>query len=176
MNYKNIILISIIALIILSSFSVVSAGWFDFLNSEPEPTLNQTGLQCWGLSSGGINFRIFTTNDDIKISNKDNITVQVNITDENNNTNSLNISDWVESDIYGLNHTEYMDFGTYNVSMYFPGNDIFNASSWNGTIVIKPNEDADTINHSDSDSNNTVSDKPLFDRSEVDIAARGTWD
>lgn len=158
MNIKKIILISIIALIILSSFSVVSAGWFDFLNGEP--ALSETKLSCWDASSsdaGKMKVMIFLegTNSNSLKSYQD-IPVQVNITDENNNTTSFNITNW-EID-YGnsgkLCYYVPLDFGTYNVSIYFQGNDEFNASYWNGAVVIAPDDDeqvdANTIERNDT--------------------------
>lgn len=152
MKSKRLLLILLIALTVLFSFSMVSAGWFDFSNSEP--ALNETTLQCYDGSyegHGSMVFRIFTKSPGNIQSHSGDITVQVNITDENNHTESFNISSWENDPIDKtvMKQSREMDYGTYNVSMYYPGSDIFNSSHLKKTVVIKPYEEPSVPNGTD---------------------------
>ena len=152
MKLKRMLLLLLIALMVLFSFSLVSAFSFDFLNGEP--VLNQTTLQCYDGSyedHGAMVFRIFTKSPGDIQSYSDNITVQVNITDENNHTESFNISNWINDplDKTVMKQLHEIDYGSYVVSMYYPGSDIFNSSHWQGNVEIKPYEEPSMPNTTD---------------------------
>ena len=146
MNYKRVLILCIFALIIVSSLTVVSAGWFDFLGGEPEKS--NTTIQCWSNDAGdGLIIHLATPSPGDLQTNSSSRIVYVNVTDENNNTEQYNISEWEPDDLgtpgYGkcyLKHTLKLEPGKYTVSIYYPGDDTFKNSSFKDTFDLGPKD------------------------------------
>ena len=156
MNYKRVLILCIVTLIIVSTISVVSAGWFDFLGGEK----NATTLNC---SSG--EERIYISIDaaetsDLSLENND-MAVSVNVTDENNHTEQYTCDVWSfysnpTNHIFGS--VDNLTPGNYTVVAYFPGTSSFKEASWNGTVEVKQKEEVKLSNVSSSnDSSNDPS-------------------
>lgn len=149
MDYKKLLIIFLVTVVVVSTLTVVSAGWFDFLSGDKPVKGSEIICKQDNDNKPILEIHLFAnnSNDDI-LSKSASRVVYLNITDENNHTESYNISDWKVPDIYGhpVNHSlcYYMDldYGTYQVSAYFPGDDEFNSSSFNRTIVIDPPKDS----------------------------------
>ena len=138
MNYKRVLILCIVALIIVSTISVVSAGWFDFLGGEK----NATTLNC----SGGEE-SIFVSIDtpepgDLSLEDND-MVAYLNVTDENNHTEQYECNVWS----YYSNPTTHiwgsvndLTPGNYTVVVYFSGSNSFKEASWNGTVEVRKDE------------------------------------
>ena len=144
MNYKRVLILCIVTLIIVSTISVVSAGWFDFLGGEK----NATTLNC----SDGEEC-IFVSIDtpepgDLSLEDND-MVVYLNVTDENNHTEQYECSVWSyysNPTTHIWASTEELTPGNYTVVAYFPGSDSFKEASWNGTVEVKEKEEVKTSN------------------------------
>ena len=170
MNYKRVLILCIAALIIVSSLAVVSAGWFDFLGGGDEP-LKGTLIICKQNNDNKpileVHLQANNSYHDI-LSNSSGRVVYLNVTDENNHTEYYNISEWkVPSYLEGsksfLVYEMELDYGTYQVSAYFPGDDEFNCSSFNQTIVIDPPESDSSSDYSSDPSTEVVSTETTHD-------------
>ena len=155
MNYKRVLILCIVALIIVSTISVVSAGWFDFLGGD-EPEKSNTTIKCVSNKAGdGLIIHLVTPSPGDLQTNSSSRIVYVNVTDENNNTDQYNISDWEPdppSSPYGKSSLKYilkLEPGKYTVSIYYPGDDTFKNSSFKDTFDLGP-EDSENDTASDS--------------------------
>ena len=134
MNIKKIFVITIVALTVLSCLSVASAGWFDFSASEPTPTTIYARLHD---TDNSIIKIVIEVNESGKINTLKDKPVYVNLTDENGEVTSYNLT--TNRTIGGdPNYCAVIEpeAGTYVISAYFPGDENYTSSSRNVTLDV----------------------------------------
>jgi hypothetical protein len=186
MNLKKILIISVFALVILSTVSMASAGLFDMGGKS----LKQTTLNCTSnLNDAERDFQgikvILTAADDKE--NLQNGTskqiVYVNATDENGQTYNHTVIFKESENQFNKDVLIYrwdLPAGTYHVTAYYPGANGFNSSSFEGDVIVYVNggpakTSSSNTTTSDSSSSSEISnssDEPIVHRQEVDIAVR----
>jgi hypothetical protein len=167
MDNKKFLLFTIILMMAVSSLCIVSAEPSD---SNDGKQLNTT-ISCTP-GVGSLDIYLNTSESGNIWADSDNCIVYVNVTDEDDNTEQYNITEWMYQ---GVDFSIFGDLdlepGTYDISIYFPGDDLFNESSFNDTVTILSESDMPDEPSSDVDDNDE-DDGPIVDRVDVDIPGR----
>ena len=157
MNYKKILLIFLLLLVVFSTVGAASAGWFDSSDSKKDSKLTihsnvhkTRGDYIIVVKAELADNEIYEPEDGRGFENE---TIYVNLTDENGHTECYNLSATSIGEVAIVNLT----YQNYIVSAYFAGNDKYNPSNatLNNTLDGFDSGYEEFINeHSDSNSNN----------------------
>ncbi|WP_461462244.1 hypothetical protein [Methanobrevibacter sp.] len=156
-NKKFIISLLLVALC-LFSLSLVSAAGFDFFTGHDD--LYPTTLNCYPTDHGCLVVELNTSSSEALSEDSSNRTIYINVTDENNHTKHFEekflTNSFLNDDNTSISTNLSLDPGTYNVSMYYPGDDVFNASSFNAKVTLEPRTDFSENNTNGSSGNSST--------------------
>ncbi len=157
MKDKKFIISLLLVALCLFSLSLVGAAGFDFFTGHKD--LYPTTLNCYPTDHGCLVVELNTSSSEALSEDSNNRTIYINVTDKNNHTKHFEEkylpTSFLNNDNTSISTELWLDPGTYNVSMYYPGDDVFNASSFNAKVTLKPSTDLPENNSNGSSGNSS---------------------